>query len=404
MQNENSLKSYLFSSMSSAYSYIEENILTYNSKIQPDNFTDDELKMITASRLICSGISIFACMWILFFYTIMCIKFRCSKRRSSVSFNRQITDSIPDCENLQTSFVSNNNYENLVNKRNKSVFKSNKGLRLSDIGSNKMGIGKDLIFFLILSNLGWSMANFLSLEGFDSGEAKNDPYCISQAFIQNFFDISSLCFTMLISRVTLLGTTKCYADIRKVKYRMTLFMLYSIGCPLILTIGPYLTDSLGCSGAWCWIDIYNTNTLTYLWIVSIYVFDWANILYIIYALVVACQYFEKRKVEINSDQTKSKELRFLTKYVMILKAFPVILMINRMPGLINRLYTLFFHHNSFYLFMIHSIAINLSGFFNSLIYSYFYRRVFKCCRKKTESIDITETEVKIDSSGINSSK
>ena len=328
----------------------------------------------------------------------MCVKFRCTKRRSS--FVRQITDLSPDGENLNSSLVikETSNYDLVVQSRYKSVWKSSRTPK----NSEKMGIGNDLIFFLILSNLGWCIGTFLGIKGFNSEEDRKSPNCIAQAFVQNFFDISSICFTTLISRVTLLGTTKCYADFSKVKNRMCHFLLYATLCPLALSLGPYFTDSLGCSGAWCWIDFFNMNSYSYLWTILIYGFDWANIMYIIYALIVASQYFDKRKLEINCDQTKSKELHFLHKYVLILKAFPIILMINRLPSLINRAYSLLFKKDSFCLFMMHSVAMALGGLFNSVIYSFFYRSLFRCC-KRTRNNSGMDIDIKNESNiGINS--
>ena len=298
--------------MSYISSYIADTIDIFYSITKPHNLTEDELDMITTSRIVCSAISIFACITILIFYAIMCVKFRCTKRRNSIA--RQISLVTPDGENMNSSLVfkDSNNYDVIVHTRYKSVFKSSRMAK----NSEKMGIGNDLIFFLILSNLGWCIGTFFGPEGYNSEEDKLSSACIAQAFIQNFFDISSVCFTMLISRVTLLGTTKSYADFSKSKYRMCLFLLYATLFPLALTLGPLLTDSLGCSGAWCWIDLFNMNYFSYLWTISIYIFDWSNILYIIYALIVATKYFEKRKSEIFFDPSKKKELKFLQKYVL----------------------------------------------------------------------------------------
>jgi hypothetical protein len=396
MKNENNFISYLFSI------FMDISSISDSPRL-PHDFTDEELKMITTSRLVCSAISIFACTWIFIFYTIMCIKFRCTNRRTSV-ISKQSTDSTTDPE-LHASLVGKdpNNNEHVARKRYKSVFKHTRSSRNSDLNRNKMGIGNDLIFFLILSNLGWSFGTFFGMKGFNSPNEKYNPYCITQAFLQNYFDISSVCFTMLISRVTFLGTTKCYADLKKVKYRMCLFLLYGTICPLILTLGPYFTGSLGCSGGWCWLDFFNIDIYIYLWTISIYLFDLLNIMYIIYALFVSSQYFEKRKLEINCDLTKSRELNFLKKYVFILKSFPIILIINRLPGFLNRVYSLIRNKDSFCLFMMHCVTMSLSGLFNSLIYSYFYRSVWKCCCKRKDDYENLETDGRAETNGINNS-
>ena len=94
-------------------------------------------------------------------------------------------------------------------------------------------------------------------------------------------------------------------------------------------------------------------------------------------------YFKIRQSEIKDIAEKYKELRFLKKYILILRIFPILLIIIRLPGTFNRIYGFISSNDSFILNIIHVVFYSLAGFFNSIVYSYFYRSIFKC-KKKSE--------------------
>jgi hypothetical protein len=353
--------------------------------------SEDEVKNIVLIRIICSGISIVGCLFIISLYIVMCVKFRCFKKsgngnNSNSNYNSSNTLNNNSTINIDTEALLNSSSmtrdsvlleQSYNNKNKKLALKSCRTVKsTTESGRKKMGIGNDLIFCLILSNLGWCIGSFLGMD-FYSAQDRSNPLCIAQAFIQNFFDMSVICWTTLISRVTILGTKKVYADIRKMKVKMYLYFLYGYICPFLFSIGPYLTNSYGWAGAWCWIDLYKPDAYDYFWITSNYIFNWLNLFYIFYALIAASIYFSKRHKEIMADSSKYREQRFLNKYIVILRIFPIVLMITHLPGVANRCYSLFTASDSHILFICQSVAISLSGFFNSLLYSYFYRSVFK---------------------------
>ncbi len=164
---------------------------------------------------------------------------------------------------------------------------------------------------------------------------------------------------------------------------MYIFFLYSNLLPLIFSLGPYLTDSYGPAGIWCWIDLTNLKPFAIAWIVLFYIFNWGNIMYSIYALITTSRYFSKRKAEIGHCSEKLKEAKFLGNYVFILRVFPLVLIATRLSGTLNRCYSMIYSSDSFFLYSFHSTVFSLSGFFNALIYSYFYRSLFNnCCKSK----------------------
>jgi cAMP receptor-like G-protein coupled receptor len=257
---------------------------------------------------------------------------------------------------------------------------------------NKMGLGNELIFFLIISNLGWCIGSFLGIKGFTVVD-KDNSLCQAQAFVQNYFDMSSICWNTIISHITLLGTKLTFSDISKKREKMYLFFIYSNAVPILFSLGPLMTDSYGPAGIWCWIDLSQLDTYSYTWIIIFYLFNWGNIIYSIYALISTSMYFSKRQAEIGNDSEKIREAKYLRKYIFILRIFPLILIITRLSGTMNRLYSMIQDEDSFFLFAFHSTVFSLVGFFNSLIYSYFYRSVFKeCCKKKEIESNFSDPE------------
>lgn len=347
-------------------------------EIAGQNFTPEQVHIISMVRLICSLLSLLACCFIIIFYIIMCARFRCNKKTESSQTLNSDNDLEVQFNSTEVSRDSN------VPKR-ASLKKVGSNTRSSAATSvSRMGFGNDLIFFLILSNMGWSLGSFLGINGFTSQNDRDDPLCISQAIIQNYFDMSSICWNSVISIFILLGTQTTYSNIKKMKKKIYIFFIYSNVFPLILSFGPYLTESYGNSGIWCWIDLYNITTWGYIWMILFYIFNWGNLCYTVYALFKTSVYFSKRKREIGSDSLKIKEYKFLTKYVLILRVFPMLLLITRLSGTVNRCYSMFSKNDSFFLFFFHSLIFSLAGFCNALIYSYFYRKAFICCTKKNE--------------------
>ncbi len=392
-----------------------------------EEFTLEQTNTINLIRLICSSISILGCFFIMLAHFLLWIKSKiirvrrntnyssssktsCQsssvKRNSYNSYNEQY-DSGESCHNqiiesgkenllpnkiITDKFLSNsdNLHENKIliqnqeDKIDKIKFKpSRRDTKTSEKERiNKMGLGNELIFFLIISNIGWCIGSFLGIKEFTIFD-KDNSLCQAQAFVQNYFDMSSICWNTIISNITLLGTKLTFSEISKKREKMYLFFIYSNVLPILFSLGPVFTDSYGPAGIWCWIDLSHLDIYSYIWIIIFYLFNWGNIFYSIYALISTSMYFSKRQSEIENDQDKIREAKYLKKYIFILRIFPLMLIITRLSGTINRMYSMIKNEDSYFLFAFHSTVFSLVGFFNSLIYSYFYRNVFKeCCKKK----------------------
>jgi hypothetical protein len=353
---------------------------------------EEEIHTINNIRLICSGISILSCLVIMVFYFLMCFSLRCKKK----NFDSQ-GSMLSEINNTEENDNFNQSGQNQLLITNESFsddsFKKRKKMSLPEskvkkqVG-NKMGMVRDLIFFLIISNLGYSIGSFLGINGFKSSD-KNNPLCIAQAFTQNFFDISSICWNSIISRVSLLGTRRNCSEMNKVQNKLWVYVIYSNLMPLIICLGPFFTESYGPSGIWCWIDMDEFSQVSVIWICFIYCFTWLHIFYVIYALLTTSIYFTTRKNEIENDLSKAHEVRLLKKYVLFLRIFPLTLVLTRLTSTLNRGYTMLYNEDNAILYGLQATFYSLSGFFNALFYSYYYRSVFlTCCPKKEEEVQV----------------
>jgi hypothetical protein len=125
----------------------------------------------------------------------------------------------------------------------------------------------------------------------------------------------------------------------------------------------------------------------YIWSSLIYTFKWANLIYTVYAGFYAARYFALRRKEIKGQKAKEREKKFLEKYIFILRALPIILLVGFIPPTVSRMYTFITQDVNFYLDVLHLSMYTLLGFFNSLAYSYFYRSLFRCKRTEICGLD-----------------
>jgi hypothetical protein len=139
---------------------------------------------------------------------------------------------------------------------------------------------------------------------------------------------------------------------------------------------------MGPFGPYCWLDIQHPNNWTYIWFVLIFTMNWVNIIYTVYSGLSAAGYFAIRRNEIEGIPDKVKEKDFLEKYIFIARVLPMVLLVCCLPFAINTIYIITSKELNKALFTVHLSMYSLIGFFNTLAYSYFYRSIFKKCKKK----------------------
>jgi hypothetical protein len=173
----------------------------------------DELLIIKNIRISCCIASICGCVFIIILYIIMNIQVRCKKK---ISYKMNDNDTTLDNEDSLLHSLHRKRTIKMKKMKTKKEF--------------KMGLGKDLSFFLILTNLGYSISCIVSPYDLD----KKYTSCILLAFFLNFFDMSSVCWSAVISRIVLLGTT--ISDVKYLSNRICLYILYATIFPLVVSL------------------------------------------------------------------------------------------------------------------------------------------------------------------------
>jgi cAMP receptor-like G-protein coupled receptor len=320
--------------------------------------TDDQLHEVSIVKTAGSILSIIGTSFIITIYIYLSFKLRDNKDKH-----------MPQVSNNSKELANHNQYKKL-----------------------KMGFGHNLIFLLSLSDFLYGISAFIKTSGFSHKEADVnliDGQCVAQGFLINFSEVSSICWTTMISMVIYLGTI---TDITKISKIYFYFFLYSYGLPLILSFGPLITESFGPAGAWCWMNTQNlNNNPAWIWALVIYIFTWINIIFNIFAVWKTIGYFQIRAFEVNEEGNK-KEYNFLKNFCIVLKFFPMILILCWFFPTVNRIYTFFSHRQNFYLYSLHIFFSSCTGFLNSIVYSYYYRNFIPClsCFNFTPTEDILE--------------
>jgi hypothetical protein len=333
----------------SNYSFLLlNNSLTSNSSstiINETTLDRDGIEIVLNCKYAAASLSVFGTITIMISYFFLCSQVRCKKKTQS--------------ELPKSSKIEEENYKSL-----------------------KMGYGNDLIFCLSVSEFLCSIVAFVKSDSiYDS--ISSDSVCVAQGFLSNLVEISSICWTSVISASILLATMS--PEVSKIPRYYTYFFLYSIGVPIILSVGPLLTQSYGPAGAWCWMDMRDNNdNVGQFWAILIYIFNWVNIIFNFIAIIRSIRYFNIRAFEVKEQN--ERESNFLRSYCVVLKFFPIILIICWLPATINRLYNFLTDDENVVLYSLHAFFTYLQGFLNSLVYSFYYRNIFRLCCKDKDNV------------------
>lgn len=318
-----------------------------------DSFNDtmfldaDEKRTVMTLRIISSVLSMIGSTFIISVYIALSIMAKCNRGRSAT---------IVDRDKSKAKVSSQEEYNKL-----------------------KMGYGHDLIFFLAISDLIRCISTFIKTSDFSNSEI--DAACIAQGFFLNFSEMSSICWTSVIAFSIYIGTRK-NTDVVKYSQRYLFFFIYSYGVPLIFTIGPLATNSIGPAGAWCWLNTQNLeNSSAWIWSLLIYIINWTNILFNLIAVIFAVRYFKIRAFEIKEGD--QKQANFLRNFCIVLKFFPIILIVCWIFPTINRIVLFATREEHVGLYSVSAFFACMQGFLNAIVYSYYYKNILgSCCRKK----------------------
>ena len=102
------------------------------------------------------------------------------------------------------------------------------------------------------------------------------------------------------------------------------------------------------------------------WEVSVIFYKWINIFLITYKFCVTIKYFKSRENDIRNRMDKNDERDYIRKSKYIMYAFPFILILMKVPCLIDWIISTVFNDTEKFLLYIEAVCGQLIGFFNAL--------------------------------------
>ena len=326
----------------------------------------EQTKNIVLTRLICSIISLVACLIIIVIYFILWFK--------NIYFN------------YKSKRVSNADI-NLNNSVNSSFQRS--GSFSSNEGSNKpktngFGLGSHAMFFLVFSNLLWCINSIISCALYPNGFLSIlDNYltlCPIHGFLHNYLDLCTIGWTTVISKL-FLSSTKSSAYTQGDGRKQFIYgLIFSFGLPLLITLSPFYSSSYGPSGAYCSFNRLEKDKMANIWAGLVQIYPVACIIYCTYAIIKVTAYYQGKLKLVK--QSNKEEYNILRWYVFVFILFPVFLSLSRLVKLINyAMQYIFNKENHIGMNYLYGITYCLNGFFNSLLCLFFFRKGLECCKR-----------------------
>ena len=233
-----------------------------------------------------------------------------------------------------------------------------------------------LAMYQILSSLCLSVVevSFLTLFNYD-GDIYQQIACKTTAFFLEYFVWIKLLFTIcLVFHLFCLAV--CLKNFQKLEIG---YVLFSILFPLLYTWIPFIHNSYGVAGAWCWIrdwkdDCANENYLEgiseqfALWYGPVFISLTVSVVAVFIIVVVLAQRMcahRNPEHECLIENHECNQNKKAIKELLPLLAYPVIFYILTLFPLINRVYSAISSNASFELVLAHSMTEPLYGFCSS---------------------------------------
>ena len=338
----------------------------------------DKLKTLVITRKICSLVSIAACVIIMIIYFVLLFQKIFAKRR-------------------KLKRISNANYQK-EKEINSSFQRTGSMSDNSDQNKNSatkgFGLGSHAMFFLILTNLLWSINSVVCCSLYPNGFSfLLDNYltlCPVHGFLHNYFDLASIGWTTVISFLFFSSMKATALDPNEGKKKLIQGAIFSFGFPMLICLTPFYSSSYGPSGSYCSINRLNEQKPDIIWGWVIQIYPMLCIFYCFYAVIkVAMFYHKKLKLLKEHNMQEYKSLR---KYVYIFILFPQILSLSRILKFLNFGLKLMNNNiertGSAY---VYAISFSLNGLFNSMLCFFFFRRAILCCKGNERTLSEIDT-------------
>ena len=318
------------------------------------------LKLI---RIISASITIFFCFLLIITYFILFLQ---------VKFNILIKHDLGELENEE--------------RHSHSTFNEKAGIAAKEedkkTSNRKIGLGSHYMLFLILSHFFGGIIEVISSS--KNEEYEKDPKhieCRLFGFLHNFFDLSSVCWTTMLTylfyKSTNLSSEILYKDH---KYLFIGFLFWFLSCGIFCGI-PNFQKAYGFSSTYCAFLKWETGK-------PISLILWPNIFIFVVFLnsIFNCFWlykttiFYSKKLK-NLENKNKREYDLLSIFVKVFQIFPIVLIITRLIKFISvillevklnkTMSNIFVYINGF--------CFNINGALNSIACIYFFRGVFWCC-------------------------
>ena len=266
-----------------------------------------------------------------------------------------------------------------------------------------------LMLYLLFSALFFSISIVIQLSGLrqDYWKGVHYEWCIAEGFLI-LYSLWVMLLSTLNITIHLTIMVIFYMHYKKLSKLEPFYILFPWLFPLLFTWIPFINDTYGIAGPWCWIKLYNNHyDLTEigtieeysLWYGEFFVLLIINTFTIITVITVLC------KRAYTGDQQIGMSYNKALKQTLPLIAFPILYQIQSWTTLTDRTYQLMkLSNNSLILWIVPAILSSGWGFLAScttIIYlgcigkftKYNPKKVVGCCTTCLETkVNVIESE------------
>ena len=368
--------------MNSKLMILYEESIENNTKIM----TQEDEQIIFVRSIFCA-ISLVCCFFLMILYIILCLQVKFNLCRKN--------------ENKDTNNIVENDYssEIEINKENNN-----------DKNSKKIGLGSNFMFLLTLSNFFGSLFEFLfyfyykkMLEESAPGESlsvknykkiNNDKVCHFFGFSHNFWDLSSVCWTTMLTLLFYRSTNLSHEMLYRDKKYLSIGFIYLFVSSIFFSIIPYINENYGFARFYCSFrykefngDDENEKSSTFIYRCSFIGFTGLNNLFNAFCLIKTFRYYSKKLTLIKKKN--KKEYKLMLIYVWVFRIFPIVLLISRFFKGISRVIIDRLDGEGqavkSAIEYINAFLFASNGIFDSIACIFFFKGVFWCCSSNSMS-------------------
>lgn len=147
-----------------------------------------------------------------------------------------------------------------------------------------------------------------------------DPLCLVQGYLINTTTMSSLIWTTIITHIMYISTVlgKPRTSIFTTRRRNVAFILgYAV--PVVFCVLPFITNSYGRAGLWCWIASEDNSwrLQNSIWAILVYVINISSMIYTIVLYVKIWNWMEAEASEAEKSNIKLISLIPLVHFIAL---------------------------------------------------------------------------------------